>query len=343
MKKIAALLFCLALPFNAAQAADTICLYDAFGDKAEGMPECVISATPCGDSTSNAATDAAGLRINPMTSSTPVDIHGTCRYIDNTSSESYFVPFKTSTEWNAFLGNSVPGIKTTHCARPFKGQHEANKLYFGPSSQGVKGDVDLPYWRTGQQWPPAGGSCVKATYTFHHSCTENYRGNSGCATRAHNWTETFEATFVALDSDAVREGQPSWKRVSQKQISGPTSTPAQCSAVCINCTPTACRACNSSGQRYNKSNGTACSTGRGSGWCLNGRCQAFFWDVCSGRSGYVRCYKSPNNGNRGGYNRLARCNSCPAGRTTGGDTCTNCPNVWGSGRHGEWSHRRYFD
>ena len=57
----------------------------------------------------------------------PIDVWGTCRYVDNnTSSSDLFVPFRTQPDWKAFvqtaeaLGSPLStNITTTPCARPY--------------------------------------------------------------------------------------------------------------------------------------------------------------------------------------------------------------------------------
>ena len=61
------------------------------------------------------------LRSDPGNAIVPVDVAGKCRYIDNASSpaQSFFVPFRTSTEWSSVVGAPATGFTRTHCSRPF--------------------------------------------------------------------------------------------------------------------------------------------------------------------------------------------------------------------------------
>lgn len=120
-----------------------------------------------------------------------------------------------------------------------------------------------------------------------------------------------------------------------------------CSALKKNsCTPTACKSCNAAGNLVNKANRTRCGSSNlassTAGWCLSGRCQAYFWDVCSGRAGKVRCWKSYSKGERAGKYENRSCSSCKKGVKSGKDSCNKCRNVWGSDRSGEWNNQRYF-
>jgi hypothetical protein len=49
----------------------------------------------------------------------PIDAWGYCRYIDNNTHQSIFVPFNTEEEWTSFLNNPAPsGVTFTSCAGP---------------------------------------------------------------------------------------------------------------------------------------------------------------------------------------------------------------------------------
>jgi len=176
-------LLLLAMPFTAQASTPTICLLDGNGLHDASMPFCANVSSLCGDQSSNAATDAYGLRLNEGTARTPIDVHGLCRYTDNSSTDDFFVPFKSAVEWLAFLDAPVPGVTKTHCARPFNGQNISKGLYFGTTSalfpmgdtgDAVTADVSLPYWRTAQTWPPSAASCSNATHTFNNQCYEEY-------------------------------------------------------------------------------------------------------------------------------------------------------------------------
>lgn len=159
--------------------SDKVCLLDNRGESHDMLP-CLVASMPCGDLTTNHAS-YYGVRLNKGDSLTPIDVHGKCRYLDSSSDNGYFVPFKSPTEWTSFINNLPPGVTAKPCARYFeKNIHVGNKLYFGPTSikqnMGDKGDlyapVELPYWRTGRTWPD-NPKCTQ-TYTFKNlSCYEH--------------------------------------------------------------------------------------------------------------------------------------------------------------------------
>lgn len=123
-----------------------------------------------------------GGRSDPGMASGPVDVFGTCRYIDNISSgTAVFVPFRSQLEWSKFLaGFPSAYISVATCARPYHGVLG----YFGPSSADPSlgdistdgGGVDtqpanlsLPYARTGTQLTTASS----ADHTFHLGCYDD--------------------------------------------------------------------------------------------------------------------------------------------------------------------------
>lgn len=174
-------------PGTAGTASDasggTICRFDSRGPSVSGMVDCATMTNNCGDQTTNAGSSMYGVRLNTGVAQTPIDVHSRCRYFDNVNSNSYFVPFKSSLEWQAFRSHLPAGVSETHCARPFSGQNMAQGLYFGPTSalfaMGDTGDpvtanVSLPYWRTGASWPPSSGTCSNASHTFNNRCYEEY-------------------------------------------------------------------------------------------------------------------------------------------------------------------------
>lgn len=101
--------------------------------------QCDISQTPtC--STPITAYDSNGVAITPTPidavrsspgqAGGPIDVWGICRYVDNISGNlSFFVPFKSSTEWIAFKKNAPTSqFDLVHCARP-------TTMTIGPDSQ----------------------------------------------------------------------------------------------------------------------------------------------------------------------------------------------------------------
>lgn len=196
----------------------------------------------------NAGVNMAGARVaKQSTAPNPLDKWHKCRFVDNSSPNDYFVPFRTSKEWLGFLANPPQGANLTHCACPFSGINETAGLQYGPTSaKPDKGDtpsstfpVSLPYART--------GSHIKLPdHTFKHTCYEHkwefvcsllaeddsrecLCSGWVCAVYPHTWEETFSFEATALDSDAFT---PSWVGVSKK-VSGGTRPPI-CETQCIN-------------------------------------------------------------------------------------------------------------
>mgnify|MGYP003386363105 FL=1 len=68
--------------------------------------------------------DYCGVNSNTSSAVAPVSAWNICRWLDNTSSQQAFVPFKTTTEWTTFLANppTFTGggtINISHCAVPY--------------------------------------------------------------------------------------------------------------------------------------------------------------------------------------------------------------------------------
>jgi len=136
----------------------------------------------------------AALRINAgVHAVTPIDVWGECRYVDNDSTNDIFVPFRSYKEWSAFYNNPPSGVTLKTCALPCPGHCD---YYFGPtdfdSSAGDRATdngpdagyfrAELPYARTGAQWPPNGAAAEVYTHTFNYSCydrnVQSYCGQS---------------------------------------------------------------------------------------------------------------------------------------------------------------------
>ena len=56
-----------------------------------------------------------GYRINTETKEVKVDSSENCHKVTNTSGNSYFIPTKTTAEWNAFAGNLPSGVSIGSC------------------------------------------------------------------------------------------------------------------------------------------------------------------------------------------------------------------------------------
>ena len=139
---------------------------------------------------SNADTSAVGA----------LDVWDHCRYVDNTTSNSLFVPFRVQKEWDAFVGNYLTNMaddQAMTCAKAWTG--ESGGLEFGPTSfiaagsgggdgpdSGTSGTassnvapVQLPYARTGTPYPPGGDQYIN---NFYYQCNGGYS-----AYYCYNW------------------------------------------------------------------------------------------------------------------------------------------------------------
>ena len=82
--------------------------------------------TACYDAVKS-TTISSGSPSNPNKAQAPIDVFGSCRYVDNISAtNSLFVPFRTQMEWQAFYttvetsGSPVSvNLSTRKCTRPF--------------------------------------------------------------------------------------------------------------------------------------------------------------------------------------------------------------------------------
>jgi hypothetical protein len=162
----------------------------------------------CGTVSSTALYNSA--RSNPGSASAPIDVWGTCRYIDNISPDTpVFVPFKTAEEWQAFI-TSYPSsiLAPAHCARPMNDTipPDARCLTPSPATQ----IVSLPYARTG----------ATRSDSVQFSCVND--GKDCINGLGATWVETASATYLGLDSDT---NNPSWSRTSLVYSGSP---PASC-------------------------------------------------------------------------------------------------------------------
>jgi len=266
-----AFVFGLALfGFQAANAAE-VCTIDGVRASADN-PACRTAPSNGDQSTIIGVSGEKGARSNAgVKAHTPIDKFGYCRYVDNKDARDHFVPFNSADEWSSFrLKYPTQYLYLNHCARPFSGNQ--GSLHFGPTSKredmGDSGDsptasVSLPYWRTGEMWPPGGMGAY--THNFNHSCYEEYVqekcwnwvsktctacdqtdffGNciasheydcsycadtgSTCEKRWTGWSETWGFQGLALDSDSTN---PSWQG-SSGLVGGSTRPNAQCTTRC---------------------------------------------------------------------------------------------------------------
>ncbi len=61
-----------------------------------------------------------GVRLDSseQISKSPIFVHNTCKYVDNSSGSALFIPLKTSEEWAAFLTRPVSGVTLAGCCLP---------------------------------------------------------------------------------------------------------------------------------------------------------------------------------------------------------------------------------
>ncbi|MGB9152732.1 MAG: LecA/PA-IL family lectin [Alphaproteobacteria bacterium] len=138
----------------------------------------------------------------------PIDVFGLCYYVDNQSpSHSFFAPFNTLREWQAFLlgAPQTSNIAVSSCARPYA-------LVTTPPPDTVQGDpyycgtptlistkiAPLLYAR------PTNTVTQTATYSCVSPPPPGLDGQQiqSCSSTTSNcvWTETATATYLALDS-----------------------------------------------------------------------------------------------------------------------------------------------
>jgi len=92
------------------------------------------------------------MALHPIDVPYAVDASGNlikaCRYVDNGSSSSVFVPFRSMDEWNAFVNNYPSSIVSlAFCSRPRTFEIAPDDQC--PSPDPTKVDYDLSYARTG--------------------------------------------------------------------------------------------------------------------------------------------------------------------------------------------------
>jgi N-acetylneuraminic acid mutarotase len=134
-------------------------------------------------------TDHDAIRSNPGQAGVPVDVWNRCRYVDNSSSDKpLFVPFKSETEWFAFIGGYPEYVSLATCARPETKTILPSADCLDPSPASYA--VNLPYART--------GTVKSESRSF--VCAEPTEGCPG-------WTQTAQVTYTALNADV---NTPTW-------------------------------------------------------------------------------------------------------------------------------------
>ncbi len=101
----------------------------------------------------------------------PIDAHGFCRWVDNATTNSIFIPFRSTNEWTKLLNNLPAGISTVHCARPADASNltvSATPTYAGCSPTMTVSNPSV-YGRTGASiWPVPP---LTPAFTCHNGAT----------------------------------------------------------------------------------------------------------------------------------------------------------------------------
>ncbi len=162
------------------------------------------------------------VRSDPGPAAVPVDAYidqaltqERCRYVDNKSitGQSIFVPFKSASEWNAFIGNAPVGyINLVHCSRPSDaaGPHALtvpastapDTICNSPNPASVV--VQEPSY---QRYVAGNAASWTATADVNGKPIQFTCTNADGTT----WVQTATAVFTGLDSDS---NNPSWQLAS---------------------------------------------------------------------------------------------------------------------------------
>ena len=143
----------------------------------------------CYDAVRSSAKNGASTS-NPTLAVAPIDVWGYCRYVDNTSStDSFFVPLRTSNEWLAFINAVASGSSLQNSAQLTKCATATTSFPLPPASYCHNASpssigVPLPYDRAGSAYGPT-------TTSSSFTCT------CPIGTAVTTWTETPTATFTA--------------------------------------------------------------------------------------------------------------------------------------------------
>jgi hypothetical protein len=143
-----------------------------------------------------------GARSNSgSTATVPVDVWNYCRWVDNASVNSIFVPFRTAFEWTQFINNKPAGVGLVPCGRPYAvdgtpATETVNAPYPNCTPPTVTVDAPNVYGRqTASLWPTP--------------------PNSPSFTCNGNVTVTSQLQWTANDSDSIPHGAWSWNPKNQ--------------------------------------------------------------------------------------------------------------------------------
>ncbi|MFY9288045.1 MAG: hypothetical protein WAO98_06045, partial [Alphaproteobacteria bacterium] len=150
-----------------------------------------------------------GVRSDPGNAVGAIDVHGACRYVNNTSAASptsVWVPFNTATEWQNFYTHAPSTnsfLSLPHCSKPQGGLTALPSAGCPSPGAPVPATVSVPDYYPCT--PNGSGGCMAPfAPTWVQTPTQNFTCNPPAPGAA--WVETARATFPGLDSDLG----PSW-------------------------------------------------------------------------------------------------------------------------------------
>ena len=167
-----------------------------------------------------------GARSDPGSVEHPIDVWEICRYVDNFSTNSYFVPFNSESEWKAFIDNApVSHSADTYCSRATQISVEPEAVCTQYTPVSPPPAFALPYARNGNGDPTA-DQILTTSYTCHSN-------PAGCVGGVGNpWTETATQTFAPGKSPDDQLEDSGWSVVpdtlSYDGTPAPVCTPGQC-------------------------------------------------------------------------------------------------------------------
>ena len=172
------------------------------------------------DGTCSGAT-FCGTKSDPGSAVTPINAWSVCRWVDNNTGvngASYFVPFKSATEWTAFRNNHPqPALSLVTCAEPFASTGAPATVSVSPpySACSTVNNVANPnvFGRTGfSTWPnPAindSFTCVGGATTISSALQWTAGNADGMALGQLSWNQhfTFSPNLVFTSTDTTTGG-----------------------------------------------------------------------------------------------------------------------------------------
>ncbi len=144
------------------------------------------------------------VRSDPGNATAPIDAWATnsnpppqpieyCRYVNNSGTQSIFVPFKSAPEWAAFLNHLPQLVSVQHCSRKHTFTISAGPACTNPSP--ATQNVTFPY----QPYDQVNHQGASYTITPNPEFT--------CNPGPNQWTETVVVKSTGLDADS---NDPSW-------------------------------------------------------------------------------------------------------------------------------------